>query len=435
MSRPHSRASRLAGVGRRVAVVGGAVAAQLSQALLSFGLQAIVAHTLGAGGLGTYALIYSVIVTSSALTGGLVGDSLTVLDRSQPPIRAALQHWALSSTTAASVLTAAALVGFGVVDLVTGVIVAAASATFLLEGLLRRILMAELRFWSVVVVDGVSLVASLATLGVWAAAATLDLDAMLVALVVGQVAGTLAGLPLLSAEDRRWSWSRPDLRAVWSYGSLRAVQQTIRPLLLTLVRVLVIIEAGREAFGRLEAARIYVAPGILVIQGLGTYLFASYARDRTSPLSRLVRRADRTAVAMAVAALAAGALASALAGPLGPVITGSSFSIDPVEALGWAAFAAATAANAPYASLAAVRARQAAVIRNAVLVAVATLAVAAGLLLTGAPVVLAPLVIAGGLVVQALVLRNRILPGSEQAAATPPGTAADDAAGRSETGP
>ncbi|WP_137293330.1 hypothetical protein [Nocardioides dongxiaopingii] len=411
-----SRRARL----RRLATLGGAVAAQLSQALLSFGLQAIVARTLGATGLGTFALLFSVIVTSSALAGGLVGDSLTVLDRRAGPVRAALQRWAVLSCTSASVVTALALVLAGAVDPVSGVVFVAASVTFLVEGLVRRVLMAGLRFWSVVVVDAASLAASLVVLAVWAATSTLSLDAMLVALAVGQVAGALAGIPLLPAEERWWSRSPAAMREVWAYGSLRAVQQSIRPLLLTLVRVLVVLEAGREAFGRLEAARIYVAPGVLVIQGLGTYLFASYARDRASPLPALVRRADRTASMMALGALVVGGLAAALTGTLGSVVTGASFSIDPVDVLGWTAFAAATAANAPYASLAAVRARQGAVIRNAIVIALGTLVISAVLVLAGAPLVVVPVAIGAGLLLQGAVLRNRILPRSEQEPALEP---------------
>ncbi len=83
------RTHRLAG--DTSARVAGAVGAQLSQALASFVLQVLAARLLGASGLGTFALLYGGIIIGTALCTGLVGDSLTVLDRNDPHIRAGLQ--------------------------------------------------------------------------------------------------------------------------------------------------------------------------------------------------------------------------------------------------------------------------------------------------------------------------------------------------------
>ncbi|MBA3780852.1 MAG: hypothetical protein H0X12_03245 [Nocardioides sp.] len=394
---------------RRLVTLSAAVTGQLSQALISFSLQAVAARTLGASGLGTYALVYSVVITTSALSNGLVGDSLTVLDRGAGPVRAALQRWALLGVGAASVVTAVPLLSLGLLDLTSTGIYILASASFMLEGLLRRLLMSGLRFWAVVAVDFSGLVATVVTLVVAAAVGTITLDVMLLAMVAGQVLGGAVGVALLRPDERWWATGPADLRHVWGYGSWRAAQQLIRPTLLTLVRTLLVIEAGREAFGRLEAARIYVAPGLLVVQGLGSYLFASYARERTSALPVLVKRADRTAVVMTSLTLTLGVVATLLTHRLGPLISGPSFSIEPAAVLGWAVFAAATAANSPFSSLAAVRGQQREVVVNALVIALVTLVVATVVVLAGAPVATAPYVIGLGLLVQAVQLRNRVL--------------------------
>ena len=55
---------------------------------------------------------------------------------------------------------------------------------------------------------------------------------------------------------------------------------------------------GSAAFGRLEAARVYMSPALLLVQGIGSYLLARYASDRHQSLHRSVRRADTAAVAL-----------------------------------------------------------------------------------------------------------------------------------------
>ncbi len=49
---------------------------------------------------------------------------------------------------------------------------------------------------------------------------------------------------------------RPDVAAVWNYGSWRAFQQVLRPSMLTGVRVIVTVVVSLAVFGELEAARL-----------------------------------------------------------------------------------------------------------------------------------------------------------------------------------
>src|SRR3954454_14327254 len=90
----------------RLQRISGAVSGQLSQAVLSFVLLLVAAHSLGAAGLGRFALVLSAMVTLTALCNGLVGDSLIVLDRHNPEIRAGLQAWLLVAAFGAGIVAA-----------------------------------------------------------------------------------------------------------------------------------------------------------------------------------------------------------------------------------------------------------------------------------------------------------------------------------------
>lgn len=350
-------ASRL--LGRDWGRITGAISGQLSQAVGSFVLQLIAARSLGASGLGTFALLYSVIVMSTALSNGLVGDSLMVLDRGERPVRAALQNWCLLTSVGAGVVGAVCCALAGMVSWTQGALFALATATFIIESILRRLLMAVMRFWYLVVVDAVSAAASLAVLAAWHAVRPLTLDAMLIAWVAGQVLATVAAVLCLPPEERRFaSWRPSAMRHVATFGMWRAAQQSLRPSMLTAARFLITIAAGREVYGQLEAARVYMAPALLVIQGLGSYLFSSYAMRRNARWTRLIGRADRASTAMLVFALAMGALAALVSPWAGRFVTGPGFSMVPLAVFGWAAYAASTAAVTPFANLAAVRGRQ-----------------------------------------------------------------------------
>ena len=82
----------------------GAVAGQVSQAAAALVLQVAAARELGAAGLATFSLVYGAIVLVTAVASGLVGDSLTVLDRTERGTRAALHVWAVAVAAGAGVL-------------------------------------------------------------------------------------------------------------------------------------------------------------------------------------------------------------------------------------------------------------------------------------------------------------------------------------------
>jgi hypothetical protein len=151
----------------------------------------------------------------------------------------------------------------------------------------------------------------------------------------------------------------PERATVWRYGSWRALQHSIRPVTLALVRIVAISIIGLAAFGEVEAARLFVAPAILAVNGASNYLFASFANSSTATTPDLLRRADRGVAALFGAALALGAVAVATLPLLGDLVAVGEFEISALAVAGWSAFAAATAAVTPYGVLAAVRVGQA----------------------------------------------------------------------------
>ncbi len=345
---------------RRRVDVAGAVTAQFSQALGSFLLQVLAARLLGSEGLAVFAVLYGLVVLGTAVVSGFVGDSLTVLDRSVPSVRAGLQWWLVTLSVGLGLV---ALVGLGATGYLTvwqALAFAGAGAAFMAEECFRRLLMATMRFWSIVVVDLVGLLGSVGVVvSVRLATGEVTLTTFLEGLLVGQVAAIVVAAALLPREDRWWSRGVAADRAhVYEYGGWRALQVSIRPAMLAAMRVLVIAAVGRAAYGELEAARLFVAPAILGVAGASSYLFARFANTRDVATLRLLRQSDQGAAVLTAAALGLGALAVVLVPSLGVAVVGDGFDLDRWSVFGWSVFAAAGAAATPYGVLAAVRGRQ-----------------------------------------------------------------------------
>lgn len=190
---------------------------------------------------------------------------------------------------------------------------------------------------------------------------------------------------------RRASW-----RPVAAFGAWRGAQVAINPTVFTALRVLVLAAAGSAALGQVEAARIYVAPTILAIGGLSSYLFATYARQNSVPLALMVPKAVRSSVLIAGGVLLVGGVLWALAPVAGPWITGGSFALPGLSVLGWALYAAAAASFMPLLNLAVARGRQRAVLGVRSLDATISISALAFLLWVGMPFAAAPFVLAIG---------------------------------------
>jgi O-antigen/teichoic acid export membrane protein len=401
--------------------------AQLWQAAGSFGLQVLAAHLLGATGLGSFALCFGVIVFATALVSGVVGDSLTVLDRHDRAVRAGLQWWALILVLGSSVAGSVALCVSGLLTTSEAVVFGVAALAFQVEELLRRLFMAQLRFWRLVIVDTTALAVALATVGLSALVSPVSLLTLLAGLAAGQVVGAVVALVMLPAAERRLvSLRGARVAAVASFGAWRGAQVAVNPGVLTVFRSIVIFGVGTAALGQVEAARILVAPAILLVQGLGSYLLASYARDAEAPLGLLVSRAGRAALFMAAAIVLAGGVAALLVPYAGPLVAGAQFAISGVTVFCWALYAAASATLQPYASLCAARGRPRQVFAvRLVDAAVALSLTGVAVLLLHVPTAVTPLALAvgllvGGILVRSLVLRPLLRQEAQTAASSAP---------------
>ncbi|WP_461170384.1 hypothetical protein [Arthrobacter sp. Z1-15] len=332
----------------------GAVGAQASQALGSFLILAVAARSLNLGSLGLLSLLYGLLVLSAATTSGFVGDSLTVLNRRSKVLRAGLQVWMFLLSFACAVAVPLAVWALGLVNLTQAVLLGLAVAAYLVEDVLRRLLMACMLFQRIVVMDVSVIAGALLLLLLVGQQTELTVSSFLAAIAIGQAAGAVAGVVALPAAERVLvSLRGAQWRAVAAYGSWRAAQQSLRPALLTALRSAVVLMVALEASGALELARVYAAPAMLVVGGISSYLFASFARAREVPLEQLLRRADRGVLALLCTTAACTAAAVLALPTAGPLLLGSLPELAAVA--GWLTYTAAVSAATPYGVLAAVR--------------------------------------------------------------------------------
>ena len=213
----------------------------------------------------------------TAVASGMVGDSLTVLDRKESRTRAGLHVWAVLVAGVAGLLGGLAAAVTGVVPGWAAVVLALAVVAFVLEGHAAAAADGQRRFWSLPAVDMTSLVVSLGTLVLSGSGGGAHARLLLPRtargadrrgdrrLVAGARGGSAPGAVVLA-----------DLGSVWSFGVWRAAAQTIRPGLLTGLRLVVVAAVGAAAYGTVEAARVYTAPTLTVVAGLGSFLLPHY---------------------------------------------------------------------------------------------------------------------------------------------------------------
>lgn len=387
----------------------GAAVAQVWQALGSFGLQIAAAWSLGAAGLGLVSLCLGVIVLTTALVSGMVGDSLIVLDRSDRRIRGALQFWGLILCSVAG-LTAGSAMAVSWLTITQAVLFALALVAFQIEELVRRLLMANVLFWRLVAVDSVAVGTTLAGVAVWHAVAELSLGVFFGAMLIGQGLGTVTGLALTPAADRRWvSMRGAALRQVASYGIWRGAQISVAPAVLTTSRLLITLFAGAAALGQVEAARIVAAPLLLLVQGLGSYLFSTYSRDSALGARVLRTRARRASLGMIAGLVVLGAVLVIITPVLGRFVTASGFEIERITVACWVLYVMASASLQPFASLGAVLGRQRRLFLCRVLDAVFAASLLTAILATGVSPDWAPLPLACGLALGGLLVRAWVL--------------------------
>ncbi|OUM45332.1 hypothetical protein [Arthrobacter sedimenti] len=392
---------------RRLLPAGLAAVAPCTQAVGSMVLILVASRTMDLADVGLFSLLYGFFVLGSGLVSGFVGDSVTVLDRSLRDIRAALQAWFLLLAGSISVVIAAASHLIGFTGSAQSLILGLAAFAFISEEIVRRLLMIDLKFGRVTLVDLVMILGTGLVL-LAAAGNGLELIDLIVSVLIGQTGGAVAGVLLLPRSERYLvPMGGPALREVAGFGVWRAAQQGLRPALLAGIRFVVILFIGLAAAGELEIARVYAAPALLLVGGFSSFLFSSYARDTSRPLHELIHRADRAVIALAASIILGSVVALLLLPVAGPMLTGRT--PDPTAVAGWLCLSLGISASIPYGSLAAVRGRAASVFgvrlgESLLSLTLTTVAVA----LSGT-FVLAPLCAAVGSLTGAAFLRSFIL--------------------------
>ncbi len=386
----------------------GALLAQGAQAGVSFVLQVLVARLLGIEELGRFAILYGVIVIATGIVSGVVGDSLVVLERAAAPVRWALQATTLTLSAAAGIAGGILFLAVGLISPLEALLFAAATAAFTCEEVLRRMLMAHLAFLRVVAADLGGFALGLALILVVALTSGPSLALVLGGIALGQLTALLIAALLVPPADR-WLAAphRGGLATVLGYGTWRGLQQLLRPCLLTAMRLLVGLAAGLAAVGLIEAARFYVAPALLAVSGLTSFLFVRYTKDRDRPLPELLHRADQTVLALVAGTVVLGALGLLLLPWLGPLLFG--VTPDAGVVVGWLAFTAAVAATTPYGSLAAVHGGQRRVFGLRLADTLLSLAGVAVLLAAGGQPGWTPLVLAAGALLGGVAIRFLVL--------------------------
>jgi O-antigen/teichoic acid export membrane protein len=389
----------------------------------SFLLQIVAAHRLGVAGLGGYALCVALLVTATALYTGWVGDSLTVLDRQQPRIRPALVASALTAWLVSAVVGVGVVLLLGVGSTETALIFAALVVAWLAEETGRRLLMARLEMWSLVLNDVTYAVATLLALVVLTRTGTrLTLGTLLGAMGIGAVAAVL--MAVLQLPRAEWGTLRPGIRGLpelSSFAAWRSLQATLRPASLLLVRVLVANLTSLAVVGLLEAARLVLAPAQTVINGAGNFLLPSFAvaeRWGTGIGRHLAERAVRVLVVVTVLV---GLLAAAFRAPLGNLLTGGGIPLSAACIVGWAAYLATWAATLPFVAELVARRRSRDVFVARLVDSVVGLTLAAGALILGASYAVIPWLLSVGGVVAAWWVRRLALQTRGPAAASSPG--------------
>jgi O-antigen/teichoic acid export membrane protein len=386
----------------------GAIGAQGAQALGSFVLQIIVVRALGLDGLGKFSILYGVMVLVAGILTGFVGDSLVVLDRRERIVRSALQQYALGLPVVAGAASAVITLLTGLITGPQAALFGLAVALFALEELTRRLLMANIGFWRVAAIDFSAFIGTMIVVGIGALAGNLDLATVLVGVSAGQVVAIVLGIVLLPKAERYVvGFSPGGYRAVAAYGTWRSSNQLLRPALLTVMRTLVTLFSGLAATGLLETGRVYVAPAMLVVSGLTSFLFVSYARDRTARVTELLPKADTAVIALLGVTVAMGLVFVFALPILGPLLFGTKPQVASV--IGWLGYTASVSAVTPYGALAAVGGRQAFLFAIRLTDTVVSITAVVALLAFGGDASLAPVALAFGSISGGIAIRTLIL--------------------------
>ncbi len=326
----------------------GAVVSQGIVAASSLGLQLVAFSQLGAEGLGTFSLLFGILITVNSIQSGWIGDSLTVLDRFDPGYRRALIQSQLAVVGLTFAVTTLLSLPIGGIDTNTALLFGAASVMWVLEETIRRLLIARREFWKLVVNDAAFAVGAYGLLGfTLISGSQLTLETLILALFAGAIVAIGLGVAQLPRVELSRGLLGPSrMSELASFAFWRAAQIGLRPGSQAIVRFIVAAAVSVEALGQLEAARLLLAPVLTAVNGAGVYLLPTYSAQVRA------RRPFRPAVPLAMVAVGGaaatyGAIAVALRVPLSSLLPGNGADITTMALVAWTAYAVGFGAGVP----------------------------------------------------------------------------------------
>ena len=326
----------------------GAVVSQMIVAGTSLLIALVVLRELGAAGLGTFSLLFGVLITVNSVQTGWIGDSLTVLDRFEPGIRRALIRSQVIAVAVIFIVTWALALLVDGVDAATAILFGLASVGWALEETMRRLLIARREFWKLVVNDSAFAVGAFGLLAaVLASGATLTITTFVISLLAGSIVAVgLAMIQLPRIEVVRGPTAPSRMRELASFASWRSIQVGLRPGSLALVRAIVATAVSLEAVGQLEAARLLVAPALTVVNGAGMYFLPTYA-DQLRNRVRLRPSVGRAMSMIAAICVSYGLVALLLRAPLADLLTDDESVVTTLAVASWVLFSIAFGIGLP----------------------------------------------------------------------------------------
>ena len=331
------------------------LASQGVSAVASLLLSLIAARELGAAGLGTFTVLWAVLVFYNSAQTGWLGDALTVLPRFEPGVRRALFRYQVSILGIAFLVGAMSSVVLDAGGVSTAILFGLALLLWVAEETGRRLFLARLEFGELLVNDTIyATVAVGLALALRFRGGPYTLNYLLVAMIAGSVASIIAAMVRLPREElRRPPPGDARMAEVASFGAFRAAQISVRPLALLVMRGIVLAIAGASAVGRLEVGRLIVAPAITLVGGAGAALLPLFRRDLNSeeegvsdagPMRKLL---VRSTVLLGIGCALCSIIGLALAGTLAKHITSGEFELNRLAVLTWGLFTVAFGLGVP----------------------------------------------------------------------------------------
>ena len=369
------------------------LASQGISAISALLLELVAARELGASGLGTFTVLWAVLVLYNSAQTGWLGDSLTVLPRFEPRVRRALFRYQWMVLVLAFVVGSAAAIAVNAGDARTAALFGIALTAWVAEETGRRLFLARLEFAELLLNDAIyAVVATVVALSFLSSNKPYSLDNLFIAMIAGSVASIVAALIRLPKDEfRRPAPGDACMREVASFGAYRAAQISVRPLALLAMGWLVLAGAGADAVGRLEVGRLIIAPAITLVNGAGAALLTLFRNELNleqegvpGHVGGMRKLLIQSTVLLGIGTAVYAAVALSLATRLADFLTNGQFAVNTLAVLSWGIFTIMWGLGMPAGNAAVAQGRA----KEAFWIRLADSAV--GLAFAGAFVILAP---------------------------------------------